>query len=127
MIGNPPPSPIPPHWSQPTLYEQGLFNVKASGFDDCIIPVWQLSRWGADCLRAWGVVADLIYIDGPHDEEPVLSDMNLYWDVLRPGGVMFGDDYSPSYCGVPQAVGRFSKQRGVAFHVDGSQWYLDPK
>lgn len=126
MIGEAPASPIPPDWRTPTHYEQFLFNVKASGHDDRIIPVWQLTRWGAHCLGVWGVPVDLLYIDAAHDEEPVLQDLRNYWPTLRPGGVMFGDDYGPEW-GVPAAVQRFSKEIGKSFAVEGGQWYFDPK
>lgn len=126
MIGNAPPSPIPPHWTTPTLYQQFLFNVKAAGHQERIIPVWQLSRWGALCLEKWGVSADLIYLDAGHDEHEALSDMRNYWPLLREGGVMFGDDYSEAY-GVKAAAEEFAREIGRELHVEGCQWYLDPK
>jgi predicted O-methyltransferase YrrM len=127
MIGNPPESQIPVDWQEPTMYEQFLFNVKMSGHEERIIPVWNFTRWAADCLRHWGVVADLLYIDAAHDEDAVLDDLRRYWEILRPGGIMFGDDYSPTYCGVPQALQRFCKEKGRTFQVEGCQWFLDPK
>lgn len=126
MIGHAPPSPIPPHWSSPTLHQQFLFNVKAAGHQDRIIPVWQLSRWGALCLTGWGVVADMIYLDAGHDEHEALADMHNYWPLLKDGGVMFGDDYSEDY-GVKTAAERFAKEVGRGLHVERCQWFLDAK
>lgn len=126
MIGNAPPSPIPPHWSTATLYEQFLYNVMYAGHEERIIPVWQLTRWGALCLTGWGVTADLIYLDAGHDEHEALADMRNYWPLLREGGVMFGDDYSEAY-GVKEAVGRFAHEVGKQVQVEGCQWFLDPK
>lgn len=126
MIGNAPPSPIPPHFTSPTLYQQFLFNVKAAGHQDRIIPVWQLTRWGALCLTGWNVSAELIYLDAGHDEHEALTDMRNYWPLLKEGGVMFGDDYSEAY-GVQAAVERFAKEIGRNLHVERCQWFLDPK
>lgn len=126
MIGEPTETPIPANWQEPSHYEQFLFNVKASGHDDCIIPVWQLTRWGANCLGRWGVNACLLYVDADHDEEGALRDFRIYWPTLRQGGVMFGDDFGDEW-GVPAAVRRFSKEVGHGFSVEGGQWYFDPK
>lgn len=121
------PLPLPKHWARPTLYQQFILNVKLSGHDDCIIPVWQHAKWGAKCLATWDFKADLIYIDADHDEGPCLDDLRNYWPILNRGGVMFGDDYSPGACGVPQAVQRFSAESGKKFTVAGCQWHFDPK
>lgn len=43
-------------------------------------------------LRDWDVRADAIYVDAAHDTEAAYRDMVTYWPLLRPGGVMFGDD-----------------------------------
>lgn len=126
MIGNAPLQVIPHHWTNPTLYQQFLFNVKASSHEERIVPVWQLTRWGALCLTGWEVVADLIYLDAGHDEHEAYADMRNYWPLLREGGVMFGDDYSEPY-GVKPAAERFAKEVGRSLHVERCQWFLDPK
>ena len=36
---------------------------------------------------------DLLFIDGSHTAEDVHSDLSLGWDLVRPGGVIFCDDY----------------------------------
>jgi len=36
---------------------------------------------------------DLIYVDGSHDAPFVLLDAMLSWELLKPGGVLFFDDY----------------------------------
>ena len=108
------------------VYQQFLFNVKAAGHQERIIPVWQLTRWGALCLTGWEVMADVIYLDAGHDEHEAYSDMCNYWPLLKKGGVMFGDDYCQVY-GVKRGADRFSKEIGRTLHVEGCQWFLDPK
>ena len=128
-LGEVPRTQIPDRWDAQTLYEQFLFNVKQAGCDSRIIPIRALTQCGAWLLRAWEVQADLIYIDASHDEPSVFADLESYWPVLRPGGIMFGDDFSKE--GVAKAVRSFSLKMGRAFREvpaqEGTQWVLDDK
>ena len=36
---------------------------------------------------------DYIMVDGAHEYEPVIDDIQNWWSKLKPSGVMFGDDY----------------------------------
>lgn len=68
---------------------------------------------------------DLIYIDTSHQQNDVYSDMAYYWHTLRPGGVMFGDDYRAEfYPGVAKAVAGFTVQPNVKHEVIGGQFLL---
>jgi predicted O-methyltransferase YrrM len=39
---------------------------------------------------------DYIMVDGAHEYEPVIDDIQNWWPKLKPNGVMFGDDYNLS-------------------------------
>lgn len=121
-IGEIPSTMIPPLWSTPTLYQQFLFNMRATGMDDCVIPVPTFSLFGARIIENWGVKADLVYIDAGHDEPYAYADIMAYWPLLRSGGVMFGDDWS--YEGVSTAVLKASARFGVASNLDGGHWFM---
>lgn len=126
-IGHLPESQIPERWTNPTRYQQFLFNVKSQGFDHCIIPVCNFTRWGSKMIAHWGVKADIIYIDAGHDEEFVYADLCDYWPLLAEGGVMTGDDHSASYPGVQRAIERFCAEQGITHEVDGCHWKMSPK
>lgn len=126
-IGELPKSQIPVPWSNPTRYQQFLFNIKAHNFDHCVIPVCNFTRWGAKMLASWGVKADLIYIDAGHDEEFVYADLADYWPLLNEGGVMTGDDFSASYPGVKRALERFCAEQHTSYVVDGGHWKIASK
>lgn len=102
----------------PDLYRQFVFNVLAAGAD--VFPLPMTSVAGAEVLERLGVVADLVYIDGSHDEADVKADLAGYWKLLRPGGIIFGDDYHSHFPGVVKAVDSFSRKR----EVRGQKWLV---
>ena len=99
----------------PQIYYQFLSNVVHQGLQDYIIPVPVPSSIGHKILKAKGVKADLIYIDGSHEYEDVYADLNNYSELLNPGGIMFGDDYY-SFADVGRSVNDFvatQKAKGI--------------
>lgn len=43
-----------------------------------------------------GRLYDFVYIEARHDYMSVKSDINLYYTLVKPGGILAGDDYSDS-------------------------------
>jgi predicted O-methyltransferase YrrM len=127
-LGEFPRTQIPERFEAPTFYHQFLFNIRHAEVDHQIIPVRGLTVPIASCLGAWGVKAQLIYIDASHDELSAGQDMTAYDRLLAPGGIMCGDDYS-SHEGVRRAVQKFARGRTINEWkaAEGSQWSLDPK
>lgn len=56
---------------------------------------------------------DFIYIDGDHTQSDVENDLRIWWDRLRPGGILAGDDYDSEHRGVIEAVDQFSAALGL--------------
>lgn len=77
----------------PNVYYDFLANIALSGLSDVVCPFPQTSVIAARWFKAHGISADLIYIDASHDYEDVKMDINLYWNLLNNGGILFGDDY----------------------------------
>jgi hypothetical protein len=77
----------------PQVYFDFLANVVQHGCQDMIVPVPCTSSIAARLLKARGVMADLIYIDGSHHYEDVRADIRNYFPLVRSCGVIFGDDY----------------------------------
>ena len=90
----------------PSLYYTFLSNVIAVGLQDVITPFPMASDGAATVLARLGVQADFIYIDAAHEYEAALRDMNLYWPLLKPDGLMLCDDYG--YSAVTQAACQFA-------------------
>jgi len=103
----------------PSVYYQFLANVLYHGLQDYVIPFPQTSLIAARWLAKRGIKAGLIYIDGSHDYEDVTRDLQAYWPLLKPGGLMFGDDYD--WPDVSKAVNAFPQGR---FELRAPFWLL---
>ena len=96
---------------RPDIYSLFVDNVRAKGYGDHILPMSMTSLQAAKLLTELEISADLIYLDGAHDKEEVLSDIEKYWPFLPVGGCMIGDDYCDPWPGVVEAVHEFKKDR----------------
>ncbi|WP_367870084.1 class I SAM-dependent methyltransferase [Luteolibacter sp. Populi] len=106
----------------PTLYYQFLANVCRAGRQGMITPFPVPSVTAAQWFALRDVRADLIYIDGSHEEEDVYQDLVSYWDLVRPGGILLGDDWG--WDGVRLAVQRFARENGLAISHRHDKWEL---
>ena len=71
---------------------------------------------------------DWVYIDGNHQYEFVIEDLRTFYERLRPGGVLAGDDYGTKGWwdhGVTRAVDEFAKLHAAdSLIIKGSQFAL---
>jgi Methyltransferase domain len=70
---------------------------------------------------------DWAYIDGDHTYEAVLADLEAFYALLRPGGVLAGDDYGVvGWWGdaVIRAVDEFAGRHGCRLQVVHQQFIL---
>ena len=40
-----------------------------------------------------GYTPDVIFLDSAHEEDETFMEISMYYKILMPGGIMFGDDY----------------------------------
>jgi len=104
----------------PTFYKRFLTNVKNAGVEDCVVPLPMPSLIAANFLKANNIMADVIYIDGSHDQSDVFNDLMAYWPLLNPGGMIFGDDLP--WESVKSAVYAFSAEIGYPVLEQGINW-----
>lgn len=110
-----------PWFKEVPQYQQFLFNIWCHSCDDQVIPFRASSKDAAIALKEMGCVADLIYIDAGHEYDTVISDLKLYWEILRPGGIMFGHDIPMP--DVKKAVCDFR----IPFRIEGEHWIMQAK
>jgi hypothetical protein len=106
----------------PTLYYRFLANVCRAGHQGRITPLPLPSVTAAQWFALHGVKAEMIYIDASHEEEDVYQDLVSYWDLVRAGGVLFGDDWG--WDGVRLAVQRFAGEQGIDIRHRHDKWEL---
>ena len=68
----------------------------------------RLIRWSSTQLSQWfrlgETTVDFVYIDGAHTHEDVTRDIQDWWGVLRPHGILAGHDFDAQHPGVRMAV-----------------------
>ncbi|MCR0984340.1 class I SAM-dependent methyltransferase [Roseomonas populi] len=106
----------------PGLYWQFLSNMVHSGHADRVVPLPQTSENAAVILRRLGLRPDLVHIDAAHEYEPVRRDIEAYWALLRPGGVLIGDDYA--WPGVKRAADEFAAAQRLPLEVQDPKWII---
>ncbi len=70
---------------------------------------------------------DWAYIDGDHTYEAVRADLEAYYPLVKPGGVLAGDDYGMVGWwedGVRRAVDEFAAAHGCPLTVLGNQFSI---
>lgn len=78
---------------RPTLYNEFVRNVCTAGLQNIILPFSIASIAAAEVLREMKIEPDIVYLDGDHTSKGFRADLDLYWERLRPGGCMIGDDF----------------------------------
>ena len=106
----------------PSLYWQFLSNMVLSGHAERVVPLPQTSENAAVILAKLRLRPELIHIDAAHEYEPVKRDIADYWALLKPGGIMIGDDYP--WPGVKQAADEFAAEKGIPLEVENPKWIL---
>ena len=113
-------------WGRPSIYNQFIANVLLMANADVIIPFPASSSVALAFLAARNLVADAVYIDAGHEYEDVISDMRGSWKLIKPGGVMFGDDYNPGWIGVIRAVHDFADEHGLVIDTSFAlKWLIE--
>lgn len=76
-----------------TRYAPFLSNVIHVGLTDKIIPIRKSSQDAIYDFKLFGLTFDLIYVDGSHQTEDVIRDLELYYPMRSEHGILCGDDW----------------------------------
>ena len=99
---------------EPTIYERFRANVKAAKHQNRIIPIIATSIVGMKLILRLknesriSMLPEVIFLDSAHEETETLAELNLAWQLLPYGGVLFGDDFD--WPGVKEDVVKFANQ-----------------
>ena len=116
---------IQPEWTAhlaivhgyPQFFYKFMANVMAAGLQSHILPLPLDSLNAARLLELRGSAIDLIHLDAGHDYRSVSGDLEAWWPLLRPGGILIGDDYNRdgAWPEVRQAFDDFFGRRSISF------------
>lgn len=99
------------------VYKNFLENTKE--YD--IVHIRNTSSIAAQIFKKNKVMADLVYIDGSHNEQDVSVDLENYWPLCKE--VLFGDDWK--IASVQSAVSLFALEKALKINLLGNVWILD--
>jgi len=107
----------------PTIYYQFVYNIIHDNLQNNIIPLPAPSRKAFGILKN-KVEADMVYIDGSHEDIDVYYDCKNYWSLIKVGGLMFGDDWT--WEGVRSGVITFAEENKlhVQLHQNQVHWII---
>lgn len=110
------------HWSKQVsyLYDQFLSNVILSNLTDRIVPIRMSSQEAATSLKDLSI--DLVYIDGSHDTQSVLADLNAWYPYVKDNGILCGATWG--YYEVQNAVYQFAKEHNLSIKASNDFWEL---
>lgn len=111
------------------LMNQFMQNVVYRNVTEHILPVPFGTVASLSSFCKWGIYADLIEVDASHDFHSAWADINIAFQLLRPGGVMFGHDYQTAADkrGVRRAVDLFARMNDLRVEPDGQHWIYRSK
>lgn len=96
-----------------------MTNIDVYGVKDCVVPIQSTSEEASKQFDDG--FADVIIIDAAHDYDNVINDIRCWIPKVMKGGIIAGDDYSPSWPGVVQAVKEYFGEGN--YNVIGTTWY----
>lgn len=100
----------------------------------------RLNRWGSrlHLIRSLSTEAahnfqdgelDFVFIDASHDYESIKQDLASWYDKVRDGGIVSGNDYNrKAFPGVVQAVNEFFKEKKLQINRGGKArriWWVE--
>ena len=108
----------------PSIYKTFLSNMVLAGVQEQVIPMPMTSVMAAEWLQKNEFTADIVHLDAAHDYTNVWADLVAWWPRVRPGGLLFGDDFTGYWSDVRKAVYDFAHKGNLTVESDGHKWLL---
>jgi len=103
-------------------YYDNIYQGVVDKFAGCPITIHRMNS--RDFFKQFNEQVDWVYVDADHSYEGCLHDLENSLRVVRPGGIIFGDDYT-NKPGVRQAVDEFVACTGLPFNnFHGTQYEI---
>jgi predicted O-methyltransferase YrrM len=80
----------------PSIFKTFMANIVEKQLQPYVVPLPLDSLNAAVVFKARGLEPGVVHIDAAHDFASVLRDLQAWWPLLKPGGILIGDDYHHS-------------------------------
>jgi hypothetical protein len=107
----------------PQMYGIFLQRMVHEQIDDIVVPFTIHSVVAARIIAALEWTVDVVYVDSAHELGETYIEILMYWQLLRPGGVLIGDDYM-SFPAVRHDVDKFCNTYGVEVELFEGEWMI---
>ena len=84
--------------------------------------IW-VRKFSDDAIKDTPNVVDFIYIDGNHEYEYVIKDMENYWPKIKKGGILAGHDIT-NFTGVAKAFVEFCYKKKLKPYISRTDWWV---
>ena len=76
------------------IFDKFLENVSEHGYKDRVIPIPNTSSCGYKILKNIDYQSDITYIDASHEYEDVIRDIQMFQNLTKKSGAIFGHDFN---------------------------------
>lgn len=104
----------------PAIFDYFMNAMYNNGLTETVVPFRVTSVVAARTLKVLNYEIDFVYLDSAHECGETFLELSLYYDLLPPGGVLFGDDYL-MFPAVKHDVDLFCKVHGCTLHFTGER------
>ena len=88
---------------RPQFHNTFMANIISEGLQDYVLPLPLDSLNAVQIVRHLKLSIDVMHLDAGHDYALVSADLREWWPLVRPGGILIGDDYSKRWPDVMKA------------------------
>ena len=106
------------------MYDKFCQNVISHELQNYIIGLPNTTKNMYKILSWLKIVADIVYVDASHEYDDVFEDLTLYYEILNPGGFIFGDDVCWPH--VKSAAENFASSinKSIQFTPNNNLYYI---
>lgn len=100
--------------------------IASEQLTEIVYPLPIPAQAGARLLYLLGYRVDVVYLDTAHERGETLAEAHLYFQLLRPGGLLVGDDIDTVFEAVNQDIRIFAKCQNATLEKmsDGFHWFI---
>ena len=101
--------------------------MKHFQLENTVYPLAMPSIVAARTIANFNWIVDIIYIDAAHELGETIAELMLYYQLLRPGGLLMGDDWK-GFPAVAHDVQAFADCKGLEVvhlpKLPNGQWLI---